>query len=213
MQNMRILPEVSKSKQKQVIFKPEPVIMELRKYQEFEELPKLRVLKKPVDNKEPIKSFVIMIILIISVIATIAVVSSGEEHETEETLQEFVEESITENGDKPKKFVLSKTTKKQVEMVKKLTGIDVTNYKWTLINWNVRHICNKPAHGISMEEFIKIYSVLNAYDYFALANKQKKDVISIEIHKILNYKLTCIVEVRTGRKELVIITMYKNRLK
>jgi len=213
MQNMRILPEVSKSKQKQVIFKPEPVIMELRKYQEFEELPKLRVLKKPVDNKEPIKSFVIMIILIISVIATIAVVSSGEEHETEETLQEFIEKSIEEDGQVIEKFVIGKSTPKQIVKIKELLGIDVSEYKWTISSSDVRHIWNKPAHGISIEEFLKVYTVLNTYDYFALASKQKKDVVSIEIYKYFNYKLTCIVEVRTGRKELVVITMYRNKLK
>jgi hypothetical protein len=77
----------------------------------------------------------------------------------------------------------------------------------------VRHIWNKPAHGVGIKEILKVYSVLNAYDYFAPTQKQKKDVVSIEIYKDFEYRLTCIVEVRTGKKELVVITMYKNRLK
>jgi hypothetical protein len=183
--------------------------MELRKYRELEEMPKLRVLKSPGNDKKPIKGFVTLIIATMILFIAIIVTNSMDEPEKEETLQDFVEESISAKGDLQKKFVLGKTTKKQIEKVEELTGIDVTNYKWTLINWNVRHICNKPAHGISIEEFLKVYTVLNAYDYFALASKQKKDVISIEIYKVFNYKLTCIVEVRTGRNELVIITMYK----
>jgi hypothetical protein len=52
--------------------------MELRKYREFEETPKLRVLKSPGnDTKEPIKGFVTLIIatMILSVAVTIAIVT------------------------------------------------------------------------------------------------------------------------------------------
>jgi hypothetical protein len=67
--------------------------MELRKYRELEEYPKLRVLKRPGDNNGKIGSFVKLILIIISIVATIAVTNSDEEPEPEETLQDFVEKS------------------------------------------------------------------------------------------------------------------------
>jgi hypothetical protein len=184
--------------------------MELRKYKELKEYPKLRVLKKPESNKERIGSFVTLIIMIIVIIAAIAVVNSDEEPEAEETLQEFVERAIDEKPKKQEKFELAKTTSKQIARIKELLNLDVSEFRWVISNYDVRHIWYKPAHGINKEDFSKIYSVLNAYDSFTLAEKKRKDIVTIELYKHFEYRLKCIVEVRTGKKELVILTMYKN---
>ncbi len=187
--------------------------MELRKYREFEEMPKLRILKRPGDNKEPIKGFIILIIVIISIVGTISVVSLNEESEPKETLQEFVDEAIQEKPVKQKKFELGKTTPKQIERVQELLELDVSEYRWIITNYDVRHIWSKLAHGIKKEDFLKIYSVLNTYDSFTLAERKRKDIVTIELYKYFDYRLKCIVEVRTGKKELVVLTMYKNKIK
>ena len=187
--------------------------MELRKYRQFEESPKLRVLKRPGDNNGKIGSFVTLIILIIIVVAAFTVVYSDKESEGEGTLQDFVEEAIDEKPKKQKKFELGKTTPKQIIRVKELLELDVSGYRWVISNYDVRHIWNKPAHGIKKEDFLKIYSVLNAYDSFVVAERKRKDIVTIELYKYFDYRLKCIVEVRTGKKELVVLTMYKNKIK
>jgi hypothetical protein len=69
--------------------------MELRKYRELEEMPKLRVLKSPGNDKKPIKGFVTLIIATMILFIAIIVTNSMDEPEKEETLQDFVEESIS----------------------------------------------------------------------------------------------------------------------
>jgi len=186
--------------------------MELRKYKELEEYPKLRVLKKPSKDKEPFWSFITLILIVITVIVTIAVTNSDNGQDEDETLQDFVERAIEEKPNKQEKFELAKTTPKQVAMVKELLSLDISEYRWIISNYDVRHIWYKPAHGITKTDFPKIYAVLNAYDSFSVAERKRKDIVTLELYKYFDYRLKCIVEVRTGKKELVVLTMYKNRI-
>jgi hypothetical protein len=187
--------------------------MELRKYREFEETPKLRVLKKPGDTKEPIKGFITLIIIIISVAVTIAIVNFSEEPETEETLQEFVERAVKETPQKQEKFILGKINPEVGKEIQELTGVDFSKYLWVIENYAIRHIFNKPAHSIRIQDFQKVYSVINTPNEIKLSDKQRSDVKYLELYKEFDFRITCVVEVRTRQKELHIKTMFKNRIK
>lgn len=187
--------------------------MELRKYREFEEMPKLRVLKRPSDNKEPIKGIITLIIFIISIVVTIAIFNSGEESGQEETLQEFVERVVEETPQKQEKFILGNINPGVGKMIQELTDIDIPKYDWVIENYAIRHILNKPAHSIQLQDFRKIYSVINAPDEIKLSDRQKSDVKYLEFYKEFDFKITCVIEVRTRQKELHIKTMFKNRIK
>lgn len=90
----------------------------------------------------------------------------------------------------------------------------MNEYNWIVDNYGIRHILNKKAHGINTEILKKIYSVINTPNKLTKSKLKNKNIYSIKLEKnFTDYKITCIVEIRTKRKEIAIVTIYKNWLK
>ena len=187
--------------------------MGLRKLKEYRKAPQMRVLKNA--HEEKIKFPAWMIIVLMAVITGVFLFSAETEkkkHEKKETLKEFVKRALDTKVAKQDKYFLANVTEWQKDSIMSITGINTENFSWKLINYDIRHIFNKQAHGLIIADINKIYRIINAPDMFKSADKQKIDIKYLEIYKLFQgYKLTCIIEIRTGKKELIIKTMYKNK--
>lgn len=167
----------------------------------------LRPLKEPGKKRNPFTSFITLIVLVSLIISIINITNNSEE----KTLEDFVEESIENKTSKQKKFILSKTTPKQNEKIKELTNVHVSNHNWVIDNFAVRHIFRRHPES-SIDDFKKIYSLINSFDEIKNVSYNKKSVPELEINKIIDSKLHRIfIEVR--KRELSITTFYKNKLK
>ncbi len=182
--------------------------MGLRKLKDYPQAPKMRILKKEPDKNIKFPAWMLIVLMIV---LAAGFVFKAVENDKDETLEEFVERAIREKDTNAQKKYLAKVTQWQKDTIFTLTKINVEKFSWKIVNYDIRHIYNKPEHGLQIDDFKNIYRIINTPDGLRLALKQRNDIKYIEIYKYFgDKKLTCIVEIRTGKKELIIKTMYKN---
>jgi len=178
--------------------------MGLRKLKEYRKAPQMRVLKYEPEEKTKFPLWMV-VVLMIALLGSVLFIVNTSENADDETLEEFVEKARKDKAAKQKKLLLANVTTWQKDTILLLTGINVESFTWKIINYDIRHIFNKKAHGIVISDFNKIYSIINAPDGFQLAKKQRRDIKYLELYKNFDQKkLTCIIEIRTGKKELIV---------
>lgn len=180
----------------------------LREQDKPVQLKPLRTIEK--DKNKPIKSFITLVLIFATLIVGLSVHFNANEEENE-TLEGFIKKSIEDKSPEQKKFKLGKTTAKQIEKIKELTGLDVTSHIWIIENFAVRHIFRRHPET-KIEDLKRLYSLLNDFDNMKEVSFNKKSVPEIEINKVIENKMfRLFLEIR--KRELSITTLYKNKIK
>jgi len=184
--------------------------MGLRKLKEYHKPPQMRVLRQETDKKTNFPAWMI-IVLMIAVVGSFVI--SAENTNDDETLEEFAERAVKEQPKKLEKKPMGKVTESERQLIGVLIGKNVKGFNWTIDNYNIRHILNKKAHGIKLSDIKYLYGVIHSADRITKA-ESKKDVFIVGLTKTYgNKKITVFAEIRTGKKEIIVLTMYKNSLK
>lgn len=130
-----------------------------------------------------------------------------------ETIEDFAKWALIEKTGKRKIFYLCNVVPAQAIIINKFSKHDISKYKWILDNFGIRHILNKPAHGIKTVDLNKVYSIINTFNKIVEIDA-KKDVVMLKVYKdFIDYRITFFAEIRPKNNEITIITMYKNRNK
>jgi len=172
--------------------------MGIKQYKEYLQQPPLKVLQKEKKkaNKRPW--------LIILIIALLTGAIYFESKQDKETIESFIENSLTVK-DKQLKYELCNVTTKQANHIKELTGKDVAGFKWVMDNYTLRHVLKHK--DIRLNDYEKLCISFNTYDSLKLATRHLKEVDKLEMYKTYDNLIKIIIEVR--KKELYVLTMYK----
>ncbi|MBC7774874.1 MAG: hypothetical protein H7246_05490 [Phycisphaerae bacterium] len=139
------------------------------------------------------------------------------------TLFDFIDSALADKTNAKLVFEFYELNAEQAVPILELSGIDLTGYRRVLDNFAVRHIFKNHANhkteslrgqiGVVVEDFLLIERVV-----------ETGKVVSIEVSKIGNtmivYKLELeafrfffVEEVRVRRKELAVLTFYKQKIR
>ena len=147
-----------------------------------------------------------------------------------ETLDEYkdAQEKIQRllNADKDtskgvQRETIGKVTEQQAKVIQDALGIDVSGYKHTIDKSEIGHIFNN--HGdikqeenrgqiaVNNDDFARIPEILANPDKIEYSDKNDKGLETITYTKAFNGTTYIIEEIRTGKKELALNTMYKRK--
>ncbi len=194
--------------------------MGLRKLKEYPKPPQMRVLKSEPDKNTKFPAWMLIILMI--VLAS-GFIFKATQNDKEETLEEFVERAKKSEPNEYMRFKISKTTPKQVEKIKELTRIDVSDYNWYIDIYSVKHIFKQ--HGdykseylrgqqnVTTADFKKIYSIINSPDNIKYTIDQKHNLRLLIITKVISQsEYVFIVTISKKKKTLSSKTFYIKRL-
>lgn len=111
-------------------------------------------------------------------------------------------------------FYIRTLTKKEVEKIYSLTGKNCTGYRHAIDDGAVRKILKKHSKDtkpIMLEDFENIPYFLNHYNRLSMG-RLERGMLRLTYQAAFqdqNYFLEYVTEIRTGRKTLALISMYK----
>lgn len=114
------------------------------------------------------------------------------------------------------------TSPANVELVENATGINIAGFNRVLDNYSLRHIMDK--HGdpdieakrgqiaITREDFTRIPEITDTPDLVENAGKTHQGLDTIRYQKRINGEIFYLEEARTGKNQLMPVTMYKRKI-
>ena len=99
-----------------------------------------------------------------------------------------------------------KLDKKEINEIKKVTGINLNGYKRTLDISGIKHSFNHHKN-LQFSDFLLIPFIVKNYDF--IGKGKREDIIVYK--KTIGNEYFYIEQIRKGRKKLVIKTFYKRR--
>ncbi|MFA5619022.1 MAG: hypothetical protein WDA08_01805 [Weeksellaceae bacterium] len=144
----------------------------------------------------------------------------------QKAIQEKIEKLLNGDNDTSKgvqRETIGKITPEQAKILKEKLGIDPTGFKHTLDKSEIVHTLNE--HGevkaesnrgqiaVTENDFLRLPEILNNPDKIEYSGKNKKGLETIKYTKAFNGTTYVVEEVRNGRKELALNTMYKRKTK
>lgn len=124
----------------------------------------------------------------------------------EEDILKLIEYAL-ENKAKNNKFVDFSITTNEVKELKKITGLDYSDYVHSLDISGIIHALKH--NNIKSSDFLLIPFIVKNYDLIGEGVKEN----TIVYKKLLGKEYFYIEEVRKGRKKLTIKTFYKRKIK
>ncbi len=136
-------------------------------------------------------------------------------------IRDLVKKVTTDGLNTPEKLVIGNVTKAGAKILTELIGAEITEeYTHNLDRSSIKHVFNQ--HGNSKEESDRGQIAINEKDFELITdiinnpdeiinggkNKLQKDTITY-LKKVNDGSFIYIEEIRTGRKELMLNTMYK----
>ncbi len=115
---------------------------------------------------------------------------------------------------------IGSVSQEQADAIQQAAAIDVTGYEFVIDKSAVKHAfkqhgnsiteANRGQIAITTDDFIQIPAILATGEIsYAGKNKIGRDVIDFEAD--LAYIYHCLMEIRTGRKQLAFATLYKRK--
>lgn len=139
------------------------------------------------------------------------------------SIKQFVQKALNSSENKMQRIELGDVTEAQNEDYKKM-GFNFNGYKHTVDNYTIKHIIKEHGNegrgktrgqfAVKEEDFELIPDIIRNYDSVKLLEKRKpKELDTLQYIKEYDNKTYLFEEVRTGRKELAIKSLKKNKRK
>lgn len=142
---------------------------------------------------------------------------------TMERLFEFIRQMLDSKGEHTQKLIPAELEQNEVERLSKLIGIDLTGFKRKIDSNGIRHVFKK--HGdpgneslrgqISVIEadFDLVEIIVREYDIL-IPGSSKLGNPTLRYEKSFpEFHLIYVEEVRPGRKEIMLQTLYKRKIR
>ncbi len=111
---------------------------------------------------------------------------------------------------------------KTVSIIEVKTGFNLKNYLYMLDTTGIKHIFRKHGNkkieqargqiAVNEDDILKIIDIINDYETISYGGKTKMQLNALKYEKCISgIKYICIFEIRTGRKKLVLKTLYKQK--
>jgi hypothetical protein len=186
----------------------------LREQEKPTQLRPLRTMEK--DINIPIKSFITLLFVLSTLAVGISIFFS---HTNDENLEEFIEDVLNDQSNEYKKFTLRKLTKEESEKLTAISEIDLTGYSWKLDDSFIKHTLKNHGNerqqrkqrqvAVQPKDFLIVSEIINIPDHIRISpNKSGTGCKMIHLEKKLDNHYHLLVEIRTGKKELMTKTMY-----
>ena len=140
---------------------------------------------------------------------------------TKRQIEELYDYALSGKSNEKRAVVYGVVDDKEAQRIKSATGFDVSGYKRVIDNYAIRHILKR--HGdpqsearkgniaVTKEDFLLIPEIVSAVKP-VYAGKTSVGRDGFKYEKKINGYIYVIEEVRTGRQELVPVTLYKKRV-
>ncbi len=137
------------------------------------------------------------------------------------SISEFIDDAIHKTISNQAKMDLWEVDNREAQELKEKTGLNLQGYVHKLENYGLRHLWNrhsnekgkiKDAVSITEDDLLKIPHILANYDDVSLSpNKNGAGNEVLIYSKKYNDIIYYLEEIRSGKKELVPQTLYKNK--
>lgn len=105
------------------------------------------------------------------------------------------------------KITISKIDDSVKNSIKSITGKDVKRI--VLDTSSVKHSLKKPEHHITSNDFRKIPRIINKNSTFTLESSKHQNNYVLRFCENKNNGLQIVMEVRAGKGDLALVTMYR----
>ncbi|TAE00119.1 MAG: hypothetical protein EAZ97_06875 [Bacteroidetes bacterium] len=137
-------------------------------------------------------------------------------------IRDFVDQILADISNKQHKLILGKLTETEVLELESQLGIDLSGYQRILDNFGIKHSLKEHGDakkeelrgqiGITNEDFEKILEIVSDPDEIETGEKSRLGKDLIKYSKVIENALFFYVEeIRTGKKELALQTIYKRK--
>ena len=136
----------------------------------------------------------------------------------EKPLREFLLDAVKERASLVK-IVVQYADQELIESLAGVCPAVGVDFKHVLDNYAVRHTMMKHASEkeasrgqvrVEIDDFLMLPEILTEYDAITLTSRNGKQIIIYE-KSYATYTCHLVEEIRKGRKELAVITLYKTR--
>lgn len=113
-----------------------------------------------------------------------------------------------------KKISLMNPVVENVRNILENLEIDAQDYTYTVSNFEMQHALNKHCKDtfpLVPKDFALVPHVIKNYDFVRYCGKTKSGLKIIKYTKRYELYIHCLFEIRNGKKELALKTMYKNK--
>ncbi len=138
------------------------------------------------------------------------------------SLIDFVEQALKDRSNKQHKLVLGGLSEKEIKELGEQVGLDLADYQRIIDNFGIKHTLKE--HGdpkkealrgqlaVNHEDFEKILAIVADPNQIHTGEKSRLGKDLIQYSKNLEDALYFYVEeIRTGKKELALQTLYKRK--
>lgn len=144
--------------------------------------------------------------------------SSSKKKSSKLNFSEIFDIAISNQGGNKLFSDFAVVSKETVEAVKRSTGLDISGWSHSIAESDIRHIMKRHGDEASQEklgqravtkaDFEKLPEILSNFDSIQYEGLNNEHHHSFIVRKKLNGEIYCAQEVRTGRKKLVVKTMW-----
>jgi valyl-tRNA synthetase len=137
-------------------------------------------------------------------------------------LIDFVVKSLTNPSHKQTKFCLGKLSNQEIAKLRTKTGFDLADFERIIDNFAIRHAFSQHGNpkveeqrgqiAITINDFENIVELIENFDKIETGEKNtaQRDLLKYSKDKEV-CKYVYVEEIRTGKKELAMQTMYKQK--
>lgn len=119
------------------------------------------------------------------------------------------------------KYDIGKLTEGEIEQIKQMTGFDLSGYTRTIDSYGINHAMDKHSNAkseknrgqtaIEHSDFELIEIIVSNPDSIESVGKNRQGNDLIRYTKVIDFKMYYVEEIRTGRKEVILQTLYKQK--
>ncbi|TYT77821.1 PBECR3 domain-containing polyvalent protein [Treponema phagedenis] len=128
---------------------------------------------------------------------------------TEKELLDFAKRAIEENANE--RLFVGHVSSEAQKRIKEVTGLDAKSI--ILDSNSVRHVMNKEAHNLELEDLKYMQEVINDPSSIKLSERKHRYNPVIEFRKDINGEITFVEEFRSNRGQLELVTCYRKKRK
>lgn len=135
----------------------------------------------------------------------------------------FIEKILADKSTEQHILSLGVLSEMEAQKLKEITGLDLENYERILDNFAVKHALNKHGHAgveklrgqipITKNDFELIPKVVENPDKIEIGEKNRRGADLIKYTKNIEEKVIYVEEIRKGRKQLALQTLYKQKVR
>lgn len=121
------------------------------------------------------------------------------------------------------RYEIRELSEKEIQQIKEATGFDLSGYTRTMYSYGVNHAFKKHGNpkteesrgqvAITEEDFELIPQIVANPDSIEFGEKNDLGNDLIKYSKIIGNQLFYVEEIRNGRKEVVLQTLYKRKVR